>query len=116
HPCRLGVDDQLNLGRLGHRQLGSLIALQDAPSRDADLTIAVRQASAVAHQAAGLCLQAILEADRNPVARRQQDQLDAAVDQERTTAYEQRVGSLAREACKRRVDFATGAGGAKLDL
>src|SRR5215204_5032658 len=50
HPGRLVVDDQLELGRLHHRQVCGLGALEDVSGLDADLTIGVRQARSVADQ------------------------------------------------------------------
>ena len=42
-----------NLGRLHDRQVGRLLALEDAAGIDAGLTIRIRDAGPVAHQAAG---------------------------------------------------------------
>ena len=42
HPGGLGVDDQLELGRLHDRQVRGLGALEDATGIDADLTIRIR--------------------------------------------------------------------------
>ena len=42
HPGSLGVDDQLELGRLHHRQVRRLGALEDATGIDADLTKCIR--------------------------------------------------------------------------
>src|SRR5262245_45607835 len=49
---RSGVDDQLELARLHHRQVRRLRALEDAPGVDAHLTIGIRRARSVAHQPA----------------------------------------------------------------
>src|SRR5215472_11736968 len=52
---RLGgcqIDDELELGRLHHRQIGWLGAFQNAAGIDANLAINVREIGAVAHQAA----------------------------------------------------------------
>ena len=53
HPGGLGVDDQLELGRLHDRQVRGLGALEDAAGIDADLTIRIRNVGSVAHQPAG---------------------------------------------------------------
>ena len=50
---RLEVDDQLELGRLHDRQIGRLLALEDATGVDAGLTIGIGDVGSVAHQAAG---------------------------------------------------------------
>src|ERR1700730_2126648 len=47
---RLEVDRQLELGRLQHRQIGGLLALENAAGVDADLAMRVHNTSPVAHQ------------------------------------------------------------------
>jgi hypothetical protein len=47
-------DDELELGRLHHRQIGRLFALEDAPGISAGQTICIEQTRSVAHEAAGL--------------------------------------------------------------
>ena len=42
HPGGLGVDDQLELGRLHDRQVGGLGALEDPPDIDADLAVGIQ--------------------------------------------------------------------------
>jgi hypothetical protein len=66
HPGSLCVDDQFELRRLHNRQFGRLGALEDAAGIDADLTIRVGQARAVAHQPAGfgIVTQRICSRDR----------------------------------------------------
>src|SRR6266581_4014823 len=49
----LKVDDQLELRGLLHRQIARLGPGQDPSGVDAGLTVGIRQAAAVAHQAAG---------------------------------------------------------------
>ena len=49
----LEIDDQLDFGGLLHRQVGRLLALEDAAGVDADHAIQVCNAGSVAHQAAG---------------------------------------------------------------
>src|SRR6266567_4772835 len=49
----LEIEDQFDFRGLLHRQVGGLLALENAPSVDADLAIGVRDASAVAHQTTG---------------------------------------------------------------
>ena len=53
HPGCLGIDDQLELRRLHHRQVRGLRTLEDATGIDADLTPRFRNVGSVAHQAAG---------------------------------------------------------------
>src|SRR5262245_43997832 len=51
----LEVDDQLDLSGLLNRQLGRLLAFEDAASVEARLTIQVDKVGTVAHQPAGRC-------------------------------------------------------------
>src|SRR5882757_6102232 len=50
---RLRVDDELEPGRQLNRHVGRLLALEDAPSVDADLAKLVRKVRSVTHQPAG---------------------------------------------------------------
>src|SRR5262245_26824798 len=52
--CGLVVDDQLELGRLHHRQVRRLGALENATSVDGSLTPCIGDVAAIAHQSAGL--------------------------------------------------------------
>src|SRR5262245_39987052 len=47
------IDDEIELGRLYHRQIGRLLAFQDAAGIDTNLAIGFGDAGPVAHQAAG---------------------------------------------------------------
>src|SRR5215471_14060455 len=67
----LEVDDQLDFGRLLHRQVARLGAGEDPSGVDAGLTIRVGQAAAVAHQAAGRGELAILVDRRHRMTARQ---------------------------------------------
>src|SRR5262249_25857139 len=52
-PRGLHVDDELEFGRLQHRQVTGLGALEDAAGIDADLTKDIREVGSVTHQPAG---------------------------------------------------------------
>src|SRR5262249_15545119 len=52
HPGGLGVDDQLELGRLYDRQVRGFGALEDAAGVEADLTMRIRNVGSVTHQSA----------------------------------------------------------------
>ena len=116
HPGGLSVDDQLELGRLHDRQVRGLGALEDATGIDADLTIGIRKAGAVAHQPAGFGIftRRICRGDR--MARRQVGQLDTPAGEKGVAADEEGVGPLARKRCEGRIDLAAGAGVEDLDL
>src|ERR1700745_4120449 len=47
------IDDEIELGRLYHRQIGGLLAFQDASGIDTNLAIGFGDAGPVADQAAG---------------------------------------------------------------
>ena len=116
HPGGLGVDDQLELGRLHDRQVGGLGALEDAAGIDADLTIGIRQARSVAHQPAGFGIFDATIYRGNPVERRQLDQLDTPAGEGRAGADEKGVGPLAHKSRECRIDLAAAAGVEDLDL
>ena len=71
------VDDELEFGRLQHRQVGGLSALEDVAGIDADLTKHVHEVGSVAHQPAGCDKITVRISRRNPVARRQGGKLHA---------------------------------------
>src|SRR5215471_11475313 len=48
HPGGLQVDNQLELGRLQHWQIGRLLALEDTAAIDADLAIHIRENCSIA--------------------------------------------------------------------
>src|SRR5262249_47945502 len=83
HPTRsLKIDDQLEFGRLRHRQVGRLGALQDAPGIGADLTITVFKVRPVARQSADCHKITPRISRRNPAARRQGGKLHGPADEE----------------------------------
>ena len=103
---RMKVDDELEFGRLQHWQVGGLYALEDAAGIDADLTKRVREVGSVAHQPAGCDKIAIPINRRNPVARRQNGKLHAAVPEEGVGSDEESIGALARKSGKSSIDLA----------
>ena len=48
----LEIDDEIELGRLKHRQIGRLFTLENSPDIDTSLTICVRGIGSVTHQTA----------------------------------------------------------------
>src|SRR5690242_16624877 len=51
--CGRQVDDELEFARLNHRQVGRLLAFEDATSIDTGLPEAIRQVRTIAHQTTG---------------------------------------------------------------
>src|SRR5215471_14337278 len=49
----LQVDDQLEFGRLQHRQIGRLLALENSTGEDANLVVPILSSGAIADQPAG---------------------------------------------------------------
>ena len=98
---RFQVDDELEFGRLQHRQVGRLGALEDVAGIDADLMKHIREVGAVAHQAAGRDNVAVLIGSRKSVARRQGGKLHAATVEETVGTDEEGIGPLARKAWQR---------------
>jgi hypothetical protein len=73
----LEIDDQLELGRVLHRHVGRLLALEDAAHRLADLAVQSREAGPIAHQAASFDIFAPGVTRGQRMARRERDQLSA---------------------------------------
>src|SRR5262252_7241526 len=70
---RLLVEDEFELGRLHDWQIGRFCPLEDSADIDADLTIAVGNARAIAHQAADIDKFAYWVSRGDRVSRRQMD-------------------------------------------
>src|SRR5215475_14380269 len=49
----LEIDDKINFCDLLHREVGRLVAFENAPGIDANLAVIIVEAAAIAHQAAG---------------------------------------------------------------
>src|SRR6516165_1492430 len=116
HTSSLGIDDQLELGRLHDRQVRRLRALEDAAGIGTHLTIRIRQAGSVTHQPADLGILTPRIYCGNRVARRQLGQLDTSADEKGAGAEVEGVGPLAYKVCEGRVDLAAGAGAEDLEL
>src|SRR5262245_5663963 len=82
---RLGsgqVDDELEFGRLHHRQVEGLRTFEDFAGIDAHLTKRFREIGSVAHQPADCHMITHRISRRNPAARRQSGKLYGAADEE----------------------------------
>ena len=77
----LEVDEQLQLRGLLHRQIGGLLAFEDAVGVDADLAKLVRIVGPIAHQAAGRGELAIRTDRGNRVPERQCAELSAPAEE-----------------------------------
>ena len=106
----LRLIDQLELGRLLDRQVGGLLALENAAGVDANLAIRLCNAGSVAHQTAGRGVFAPIEDRRYRVARRQCDQLIAPAVEERIGGDKERASALLRKDREGRVDATFAAG------
>ena len=89
----LQVDDELEFGGLHDRQVGRLLALENAAGIDAGQTVQVRNTGSVAHQAAGRRERAKLEDRGHRVADRQCGELFAPVNKESIGADHERTDS-----------------------
>jgi hypothetical protein len=103
--CGLEVEHKVKFGRLHHRQIGGLDALEDLPGIDTDLMIRVREVGAVAHQPAGFDQMTVVIGCWNLVARRKRGKLCGAVVEEPVGSDEYGIGALARERCKGRINL-----------
>src|SRR5262249_17495824 len=104
------VDDELEFGRLQHRQITGLGALEDAAGIDADLTKGIREVGSVTHQPAGFHRLTGPISRWNLVARRQSGKLHAATDQEGIASDEENIEALAGRWGKGCIDLADGIG------
>src|SRR6202035_841173 len=102
----LQVENELEPGRLLHRQVGGLGTLEDVGGIDADLTKRVCEVGSVAHQPAGYDIITSRINRRNPVACRQGDKLHAAAAEEWVGSDEEGIGVLARKGGEGRIDLA----------
>src|SRR5215471_10980026 len=112
----LHVDDELEFGRLQHRQVSGLGAFEDIAGIDADLTKGVSEVGSVTHQPAGFHRLTDRVSRWNLVPRRQSGKLHTATDQEGIASDEQNIEALARKCGKGCIDLADRTGVEDLDL
>src|SRR5262245_22449997 len=105
----LEVDHELELGRLYHRQICDLCAVENTPDIDAHLKHVLGAHGRVAHQTAGSDEFTPLVHCRNRVASGERDELLAPDLKERVGAHEQGASPALDEGCKCEVDFIFGA-------
>jgi hypothetical protein len=109
-PCRFEVDDEFELGRLKHRQIGGFRAAEDATRVDAYLPKHVGAVSCVAHQATGLDNRTVGIRRGYTMARRQGRELDSLTREENIGGDKQRVSAVARKRVERCLDLRVCAG------
>src|SRR5262249_41662845 len=97
-------------GRLQDRQVGRLLALENAAGVNASLAKGVRKASAVAHQAAGRGEFAPRVNCRNPMSVSQRHKFFAPGGKERSGSNDERVRPLSGKGGKAAVEVAFRAG------
>src|SRR5262245_31011422 len=103
------VDHELELGRLHHRQVAGLFALENAAGIDTSQAICISDARSVAHQTADFREVARKIDRRHPMVSRERNDLHAAVIGQRARTDQKRINWLPRKARKNRIDIATGA-------
>jgi len=116
YPGGLGVDDQLEFGRLHHGQVGRFLAFEDAAGIDAGLTKRIANIGSVTHQSASFGNLAVSACHGNHVAHRQGSELHAPVGKQGPAADEKCVGPLALERSEGRTNLAAIAGMENRDL
>src|SRR5262249_16485387 len=102
------VDGELELGRLQHRKLCRLSAIDDAAGISPDLTESVRKICPVAHYPARFDELANSKTGRQSVARCHNGKLNAAAIEQRIPADEEGLATLAHHACEGYIDFVAG--------
>src|SRR5262249_53333852 len=108
------VDDEFEFGRLQHRQVSGLGALEDAAGKDADLTKDIPDVGPVTHQPAGFH-RLTGRISRWTIAPGQSGKLYAATDQEGIASDEENIEALARKCGKGCIDLADRTGVEDLD-
>src|SRR5262245_60022548 len=112
----LEVDNQLELCRQHNRQITRLLAFEDASGINADLTVCIDTAGAVAHQAAGSDPLARVIDRGNSMSGRQRDNPFPLGHQEHAHPYVQRARPTLDERCKGALDFPVAAGIEEVNL
>src|SRR3974377_501301 len=97
----LEVDDELKFGRLHHRQVSGLLALENPPGVDTDLAIAIAVIGAVDHQTPRLCVFALLVNGRDSLPRRQSNDFVALTVEELIGGDQHRSG-VQLHCCRKR--------------
>ena len=113
---RLQVDGELEFGRLQHRQVGWLGALEDAAGIGADLVKHLGDVGPVAHQSAGRDKITVRKSCWDSFTHRQSGKLRAAAVEECIAADEESIGALACKGAKDRIYLADRRGVENLDL
>src|SRR5262249_4164770 len=116
HPGGLVIDDQLELGRLHHRQVRRLRTLENATGIDADDTPRICDVGSVAHQPAGFGDFTRGGSHGNRVARRHGAQLNPSAVEKSVRADEEGIDPLAHKGCKCGIDLAAAGSVEDLDL
>src|SRR5262245_44588881 len=112
----LTVEDELEFGRLQHRQVSGLGPLKNATGVDADLTKSITDVGSVTHQSTGCRMNTQGISRRNPVKRRRGSKLYGAADEKCIAANEEGVGAFARKCGKGRIDLSDRTGIEDLEL
>src|SRR5262245_53727277 len=109
-PRRLKIDDELEPGRLQHREIGRLSAFKDAAGVHADLTTHLELIGSVAHQPAGGDIAPLRITGWYPLAGGQDRKLHTAAAEESVGPDKESIGTLARKRGKGSIDL-TNCGG-----
>src|SRR5262249_25291782 len=112
----LEIDDELELSRLHHRQVGRLLALEDATGVHAKLAIRFPIPGCVTDETTSRNELPLKIGRGNRVTRGQIYQRLAVTDEQRIVANEKRSSPLLNKGCKRRLEVAFVACGHNLDL
>src|SRR5262245_43983993 len=98
--CGLGVDDQLELGRLQDWQVRGLGTLENSAGVDADLTPRIRNVGSVAHEPTDVGNLTLGIGRRNSTAHRLAGNVDAPTGEESRWADEEGGDPLAHKGCE----------------
>src|SRR5215469_8509614 len=93
--CGRQVDDELEFARLNHRQVGRLLAFEDAAGIDTGLPKALRQVRTIGHQTTGFRIVPRVVDAWQAMARREGSDLDAPAEEKGVGSDHERVAAAA---------------------
>jgi hypothetical protein len=106
----LEVDDQIDFCDLLHREVGRLVAFENAPSIEASFVVHISETAAIAHQPAGQSVFAVWEHRGEGMTGSQRHKLFYAPGEEVTVADQDRTNALLQKSCESCFKIAIGSG------
>src|SRR5262249_13995683 len=112
----LDIYDELNFGRVLHRQVGGLLALENPPGIDRRLAVRIRQVGAITHEATSQDILPPGVDRRHPGTRRKRYYSFSLTVEKRFTGDKECISTRLRRRCESRFELVFGAGVEDLEL